>query len=48
MKTLAAVRRRHTRQNQGFLRRHVVPGDFVIGFGPGDIWQVPHRLAADD
>jgi UDP-N-acetylmuramate--alanine ligase len=31
-----------------FLQHHVVPGDFVIGFGPGDIWQVLHRLAADD
>lgn len=30
-----------------FLKDHVAPGDFVIGFGPGDICQVLHRLAVE-
>ena len=28
------------------LRRQARPGDFIIGFGPGDIWQVLYRFAA--
>jgi len=30
-----------------FLSRQAAPGDFIIGFGPGDIWQVLHRLAEE-
>ncbi len=30
-----------------FLSRRVEPGDFVIGFGPGDVWQALHRLARE-
>jgi UDP-N-acetylmuramate--alanine ligase len=28
------------------LQRMAQPGDFIIGFGPGDIWQVLYRFAA--
>ncbi len=28
-----------------FLLEHLQPGDFIIGFGAGDIWQVTRRLA---
>lgn len=27
-----------------FLSKRSQPGDFIIGFGPGDIWQVLHRV----
>lgn len=30
-----------------FLRRTVRPGDFVIGFGAGDLWKVLHRFVAE-
>jgi UDP-N-acetylmuramate--alanine ligase len=29
----------------GFLRRTAQPGDFIIGFGAGDIWKVLYRFA---
>jgi UDP-N-acetylmuramate--alanine ligase len=28
-----------------FLQKRMQPGDFIIGFGAGDIWKVTHRLA---
>lgn len=28
-----------------FLLERLQPGDFIIGFGAGDLWQVTHRLA---
>ena len=30
-----------------FLRKESMPGDFIIGFGAGDIWQVLHRIVSD-
>ena len=30
-----------------FLRKRAEPGDFLIGFGPGDVWQVLHRLVRE-
>lgn len=38
---------RSAKDTYEFLLRRVEPGDFVIGFGPGDIWQVLHRLARE-
>jgi UDP-N-acetylmuramate--alanine ligase len=31
-----------------FLSAHAVPGDFIIGFGAGDIWQVLHQLVREN
>lgn len=30
-----------------FLSERSEPGDFIIGFGPGDIWQVLHRVTTE-
>ncbi len=31
-----------------FLSEQISPGDFIIGFGAGDLWQVLHRLAQQE
>jgi len=30
-----------------FLRKESLPGDFIIGFGAGDLWQVLHKLVRE-
>jgi len=33
----------HPEEIYAFLNQHTLPGDFIIGFGAGDIWKVLHR-----
>ncbi|OGF52744.1 MAG: UDP-N-acetylmuramate--L-alanine ligase [Candidatus Fraserbacteria bacterium RBG_16_55_9] len=33
----------HPKEIHSFLNEQTVPGDFIIGFGAGDIWQILHR-----
>lgn len=33
----------HPEEIHAFLDRHTSPGDFIIGFGAGDLWKVLHR-----
>lgn len=35
-------------ETHDFLSAHAVPGDFIIGFGAGDIWQVLYQLVREN